>query len=663
MSEEDVKGYLAVSPERMSQGVALNSAFKSEVNDKPIKFPKEVGAEHPFDFEKVEQITDNMGIANAAVDKTTDSIIGDFTIKVNDSKAQKLLDQFIKDSNLLTHIRPWIKEGISKGNGAMDLTDFKNSKIRTINFNNLYVKRTRKGVVKEFNQVVGNTKTISAQTKTISFSPNQIAHLKINANPGAPYGMGIIWPNRRTLEHYSSAEISGHKLQERKAGAPMHVKVGIPGESVNSADVDAVNDKLKYMNNCTEWATDANVDISVLDFGNITEASVSSADHDVEQFAIGTQIPLVILGKANIPEGLAKTQLEAFQRYIHSIRIVIEEIIEDQILKPFLETQGLSADIDFEWELPGEEEKNKRITSINEILKNPFISEGFKAALEMELAVILGLDEEVEGVIDSPEDAEKKAEEDRRKEEEEIKQPEVPGEKPTAKEEAEINFDEKTDKEIEKMMEGALQAVPENSHTCTEECSCNLSEEASRDMTLAEYVNITEIPGFNFTDYLIKILQRLKTDKFSDLKALTERDIDLGLLSESDVDKLRLVLKDGFQKNKTIREIEKEIDTTIDLRDRIKIEDGVEKITLSKEERPLVIARTETVRLANAGLKDLYQENDVSTYRYLAAMDERTSDICASLNGQVFLTKDGQPGVNMPPMHVNCRSTIVGLVE
>ena len=86
-------------------------------------------------------------------------------------------------------------------------------------------------------------------------------------------------------------------------------------------------------------------------------------------------------------------------------------------------------------------------------------------------------------------------------------------------------------------------------------------------------------------------------------------------------------------------------------------------VTAKASKRPNSIARTETIRVANEGLKDMYTNNNILSYRYLAALDDRTSDICKSLNGRVFLTKDGIPGTNMPPMHVNCRSTIVGLIE
>ena len=76
------------------------------------------------------------------------------------------------------------------------------------------------------------------------------------------------------------------------------------------------------------------------------------------------------------------------------------------------------------------------------------------------------------------------------------------------------------------------------------------------------------------------------------------------------------------------------------------------------------IARTETTRFVNEGKLQSFKDSGAEGLKtWLIVHDDRTSDICNSLNGQVFLTKDGQSGVNMPPMHVRCRSSIVGLVD
>ena len=54
-----------------------------------------------------------------------------------------------------------------------------------------------------------------------------------------------------------------------------------------------------------------------------------------------------------------------------------------------------------------------------------------------------------------------------------------------------------------------------------------------------------------------------------------------------------------------------------------------------------------------------YEECGAEQYEFVAVLDLRTSEICRSLDGKVFYTKDAQQGVNMNPMHPFCRSTTI----
>lgn len=670
--KEEVSCYLAVSNlerDYHNRKAVLNQTFKGEVDDKPVMFPRGLGAQHPFNFQQVDTILDNVGIANAMVDKITDAIVGDFSVRVDDDNAQTLLDEFVRDSKMKSKLRPWIKEAVGKGNGFMelDLNDIKNiERIRVNNANGMYVKRNKKGKVMEYNQFKGNFKTIINKDKIIPFKPAEIAHLTINKTPNDPYGQGLVWSNRVTIENFAGSEVDRHKVLSRKAGAPYHVKLGQPGQKVKKADLDSFKSELQYQDISTEWVTDANVDIKALDFAGVGDNLTKSSEYDLELLSLGMKIPMSILGISNNPEGLAKVNDKGFLQFIGSVRGQVEEVLEEQVLRPFLRMQSpkLDAEVEFDWELPGEVEKNERLTKIIDTLKLMDLSPEMRAALEREYAEVMGLVEIVD-LLPTPEEARKKADEEeaemkkqedeaRKAEEENIKQPEVPGAKKTANQTAQNDI-----KEVKK---GDLVVKSTAQHdNCSE---CNLTEAELGNMTIAKFVNLKELAGFNYSDYLVKILQALRTDKFEDLLALTEMDITEGLLPQRDINKLRIVLKDGFRKNRTIRQIENEIDRSINLKDRVKIqEDGSKKLTQSASTRPVTIARTETVRLANQGLKDMYIENDITSYRYLAALDDRTSAICTDLNGQVFLTKDGTPGVNMPPMHVNCRSSIVGLVD
>lgn len=83
------------------------------------------------------------------------------------------------------------------------------------------------------------------------------------------------------------------------------------------------------------------------------------------------------------------------------------------------------------------------------------------------------------------------------------------------------------------------------------------------------------------------------------------------------------------------------------------------KVGYSQAER---LARTELTYIQNKSCLDKYAEAGVEKYRYLAAHDERTSDICQELDGKVFLLKDASVGTNYPPMHPNCRSTVLAVL-
>lgn len=71
------------------------------------------------------------------------------------------------------------------------------------------------------------------------------------------------------------------------------------------------------------------------------------------------------------------------------------------------------------------------------------------------------------------------------------------------------------------------------------------------------------------------------------------------------------------------------------------------------------LIRTETNHFHAEADKSAYDAAGVEQYEYMATLDARTSDVCASLDGKVFKVKDAQVGVNYPPMHPWCRSTTV----
>lgn len=666
-----MKGYLAVSEK--AKLLHIKEEFKGEVVDQEIKYPKELGVEHPFDFNAVEKVWKKVGLVNGIINKIKNAIVGDFSIKVEDENVQAFLEGFIEDTAFPSVLREWIKEGLLKGSGFIEL-DLDNSNLRVLNANNMYVKRTKKGRVIEYNQWLGKTfRNYKKESKLLTtFKPNQIAHLKLNKISNEAYGQGIIWPNERTINNMVLMEQDLHKLIKRKAGAPIHVKVGVEGENVNTQDIDDFANKLKFMNNRTEWVTDANTNMEVLDFSNLGNNLTETLEYDLQTLATSVNVPRVLLGKANVPEGLAKVQGEAFQRFIKSAREEIESIIEEKIFEPLLlankfptpETDksnqsekavGTSMKVEFVWNLPGEEEINKRIEQISGLLQNMGTSENMKRFLQLELANLLdfedaenfllepevGLDQldkdmddefrkaSLDTAQEPPKEGLKGPNSPEAKKEGKLKQPEVPRAKPAANSKAKLVHT--------KHMKG---------------CGCGqqISESESAKMTIREWVSLHELAGFNYSDYLVRILRRLKIDKFDQLSAVNEGDIADGLLTTGQTNKLRFILKQGFRKNRTINEIETEIRTSLNLKDRIK--EG--KIVSKSENRPIAISRTETVRLANLGLIDTYKDNKIEKVRFLAALSERTCPECEGLNGQVFMLQEAE---DLIPVHTMCRCT------
>lgn len=75
------------------------------------------------------------------------------------------------------------------------------------------------------------------------------------------------------------------------------------------------------------------------------------------------------------------------------------------------------------------------------------------------------------------------------------------------------------------------------------------------------------------------------------------------------------------------------------------------------------LLRTETAYVAAEMEAQAYEEAGLEKYRFLATLDGRTSKTCQSLDGKEINLKDKKTGVNYPPMHPNCRSTTVAIID
>lgn len=134
--------------------------------------------------------------------------------------------------------------------------------------------------------------------------------------------------------------------------------------------------------------------------------------------------------------------------------------------------------------------------------------------------------------------------------------------------------------------------------------------------------------------------------KFEPLK-LAASPIDFDSLINSwgndEVSRLVMGVKSGFVEGLTTRQIIKNV-----------VGDG--GLADISQRNAMANGRTLVMHLANEARFATYQENDdvVIGYTWVSTLDSRTSDICRSRDGQVYLFKDkNQP---KPPAHYNCLS-------
>lgn len=72
------------------------------------------------------------------------------------------------------------------------------------------------------------------------------------------------------------------------------------------------------------------------------------------------------------------------------------------------------------------------------------------------------------------------------------------------------------------------------------------------------------------------------------------------------------------------------------------------------------LIRTEINYISNKGSIQAYRDTGiVNEYRFLATLDNRTSEICMEMDGKIIDLREAMVGVTQPPLHPYCRSTTV----
>lgn len=110
----------------------------------------------------------------------------------------------------------------------------------------------------------------------------------------------------------------------------------------------------------------------------------------------------------------------------------------------------------------------------------------------------------------------------------------------------------------------------------------------------------------------------------------------------SDVDRIDSIIANGYGKGATTKEILRELKI---------LTEG----QLTKQAEALV--RTGVIHYSNQAREAMFIDNDVDELVFVATLDNRTTLTCSSKDGNRYKIDD--PAKPVPPLHFNCRSTMI----
>jgi len=584
---------------------------------------------HPFNYEFVENVYVNRGSVHGAVDKTVDAVVsGGMKAVSKDPRSQAVIDKFDATVNKNVVLRQHVKDTLLFGTGYIEkvFKNFGKNKNRLADLINWDSKRMfirRKKGKKEIDAYV---QTNSKFKNPVEFAPDKIAHSTWDVLGDAPYGQGMVYPALTESNSESEIELMVKRITKRKANNPYDVTVGSPERPAKS--LGNITNKMTHLEERTEFIHNQDVAIKVLDTGNIGEKLDPIINHFSLNRMQALQVPEVLLGRGNIPEGLAKAQLDTFRNErVRAIQEEIEKTWENDIYKPLLESNALPSDVEIIWGQQTREQKLEEIKAITELLKVPFgIDPNLSDALNGKLFELFDIE----------------VEEEKDKEDEENEpQPRVPTVRPG---------------ESLHERHHHLTCVWRDSHhghpyyIGSEEAQEMLesSIRASDNMTIKEWV------GFDYSNYENSVVEFLKKYNFNQVSKLTSRQRT----------KLRKAIITSMQDNESIRQLQRRVNNIGlgDLEVKISKTEMRKAFTLTIPElvRSAMIARTETIRANTEGALINYKQADVQMVEWNAALDERVCPICESLNGQRYTTEEA---VGLIPSHGFCRCTFLPIVE
>jgi len=637
-----------------------NDTFKTKLSSEDTgvsekTFKEKVGEPHPFDYSIIEGIEQKFALVTAIEDKILDYAFGsELLFTCDDEKVVTFLEDWCRKTHLEVFVRPWVKSALGKGTGWLEVAGLSDDEfdesVKVSDANTIFVKRDEYGKIINIRQYLGKDKTRIEEDKVIDLNKDEMIQLNINQLGNCAYGTGIVYSAISTINYFLGSQSSMHKLMERKANSPIHVKIGnIETEDYpEEADINAVGKKLQFMNNMTEWATGPNVEMKVIDFGNIGDKFEPIIDNDLKMLAYSFQVPEAILGKDKGFVGSSEIQEEGFQRNIRSYQVQAAYILKTKLFDKLLEANKFGTEVEYsvDWNRQTEKEKNALRTSYMGLLSNSIgLSPGMKKKYEQKLADLEGFDY---GEIEAENEKEMRRENREGKKEfnRQLQITQTKGALPTKETCDQCMHDEILEYHLQGLGPQEIEIELADKYEDGDLYEAILEEihQFDEDIPLEDWVG-------EYVQYKNDILVAVERDAFELLKANSAKERALGKLTKKQVEKVRTIMKDGFENKEGIRKLSKKLDK-IGLKDRYKLGDKGEKVlSIKKEHRPMSIARSETVRLRAEGQLESYKNAGKELVQF-ELVSARPCAQCEALDGSVQQLNEAS---GIIPVHANCR--------
>ena len=659
MTETVNPRFYLYKPKEINISEALNiPVFKSKLSTEEHDFSKNdfkkiLGEPHPFDYTVIEGLEQKFGLVGAVEDKICDYALGPgIFIESEHEKLVELLEKWITKAHLLFFARPWLKNGLGKGTGYLEiagLTDIeKTEKIKVVDSNTVYVKRDDYGKIEKYNQYLGSTEGRIDEEQINELTLGNIIQLNINQVGNNAYGMGLVFAGIPIINDFINAQSAQHKILRRKANSQIHAKLGnVEKEDYpEQTDIDAFGSKLQYMNESTEWVTGPNVEMNVLDFGSVGDKFDSALQNDLKLLSYTFQVPESILGAEQGYVGAAKIHESGFEKNIKSYQQQLGFILRTKVFDVLLEQAGM-AELEYNvvWGQQDEEDKNKIRESLQKILAVMSLSPGMKIEYEKKLAILDDIDYDK---VNS-ENQKVMRRDNRDKKRDFGQQVQLQQVKKTTIGQKEHLIDHTIEDNMllgkaPQEIEAELISKYKLSEKDAQEKVIEIIEEFENDYSLEEWIG-------EFIHVKKEILEGIQGDAFENIAAIKKGDVALGKLNKKQVEQIRQTFADGFENNRGLKEIAKNINKNITLKDRYIMKNDKKVLAISKEKRAYLMARSETVRLRANGTLISAGNKNIKEVEF-TLVSAKACPICEALDGDNYSVKEA---FGVIPVHANCR--------